>query len=92
MFASFTRSAILSSVPTTVFCFGVVPHLMTAIGVFDGIPFFFRFSVIFGRFLTPMRNTIVPIPFVRELQSIEELFFSGSSCPVTKAMVEVNFL
>ena len=89
-FASSTRFTMSARVPATVFCLVVVPHRTRATGVSGDRPFSTSRSTIFGRFFTPMKNTRVPIPFAKALQSISEEPFVGSSWPVMKATVEVN--
>ena len=90
--AFFARSEIVSSFPVTVVCLGVVPQRIRATGVSGSIPWLISRFVIYGRFLTPIKNTMVPIPLASAVQSILDSSFKGSSCPVTKARVDVNFL
>jgi hypothetical protein len=84
----FAVAAMPASVPVSVCCPGVVPQRMSAAGVPGAFPAPTRFRVMLSRFLTPMRNTRVPIP-ASAVQSMSLLPFVGSSWPVTKATVEV---
>ncbi|OPY04560.1 MAG: hypothetical protein A4E67_02334 [Syntrophaceae bacterium PtaB.Bin038] len=77
-----------ASVPVSVCCPGVVPQRMSAAGVSGAFPPSTRFRAMLARFLTPMRNTRVPIP-ASAAQLMSLLPFVGSSWPVTKATVEV---
>ena len=88
---SFARAAIPPSFPVSVSWSGVVPHLISATGVSGLLPFSMRLEAILERFLTPIRNTMVSMADIF-FQSMRLSALSGSSCPVTKASVEVNSL
>ncbi len=86
---SLARVAILASVPVRISCLGVVPQRISAAGVFGDRPLSFNSFTIFSIFFTPIRKTRVPMRD-KACQSISLFSLVGSSCPVTKATVEVN--
>ena len=85
-------SVISFNLPTIVSCKGVVPHLMTAIGVSGFLPFSINFLTILVRFFAPIKKIRFSIQVESPFHSIFEPPFDGSSCPVIRAIEELKSL